>query len=112
GVARRRGSTTLGARRARGASRAGARGARLRPRRRSARADRRARLASARRARRFSARPQVTSELVYGRRAVREALRGPREVLELHASERALRSEAWLRDEPGLRLRLEPERVL
>ena len=31
-------------------------------------------------------------ELVYGRRAVREALRGPREVLELWATERALKA--------------------
>jgi 23S rRNA (guanosine2251-2'-O)-methyltransferase len=54
----------------------------------------------------------VTSELVYGRRAVREALRGRRQVLALHASERAIAAEAWLRDEPGLRLRVEPERTL
>jgi 23S rRNA (guanosine2251-2'-O)-methyltransferase len=54
----------------------------------------------------------VTPELVYGRRPVREALRGLREVFEVHATERALRSEAWLRDEPGLRLRVEPEREL
>ncbi len=33
----------------------------------------------------------MTGELVYGRRAVREALRGPREVLELLASERTAR---------------------
>jgi 23S rRNA (guanosine2251-2'-O)-methyltransferase len=38
----------------------------------------------------------VTSELVYGRRAVREALRGRREVLELLATERAAR-DAWER---------------
>jgi 23S rRNA (guanosine2251-2'-O)-methyltransferase len=38
----------------------------------------------------------VTSELVYGRRPVREALRGPREVLELFASERAAR-DGWER---------------
>jgi len=54
----------------------------------------------------------VTSELVYGRRAVREALRGRRQVLALHASERAIAAESWLRDEPGLRLRVEPERAL
>ena len=40
----------------------------------------------------------MTRELVYGRRPVREALRGPREVLELWAGERAVRSEAWLRE--------------
>jgi 23S rRNA (guanosine2251-2'-O)-methyltransferase len=38
----------------------------------------------------------VTSELVYGRRAVREALRGRREVLELLATERAAR-DGWER---------------
>jgi 23S rRNA (guanosine2251-2'-O)-methyltransferase len=38
----------------------------------------------------------VTSDLVYGRRAVREALRGRREVLEVWATERALKAEAWL----------------
>jgi len=35
-------------------------------------------------------------ELLYGRRAVREALRGRREVLEVWATERATRGEAWL----------------
>jgi len=35
-------------------------------------------------------------DLVYGRRAVREALRGRREVLELWASERAVAAEPWL----------------
>jgi 23S rRNA (guanosine2251-2'-O)-methyltransferase len=40
----------------------------------------------------------VTREQVYGRRAVREALRGPREVLELWATERALKAEPWLRE--------------
>jgi 23S rRNA (guanosine2251-2'-O)-methyltransferase len=38
----------------------------------------------------------VSGELVYGRRAVREALRGRREVLELWATERAAGAEAWL----------------
>jgi len=38
----------------------------------------------------------VTTDLVYGRRAVREALRGRREVLELLATERALAAESWL----------------
>jgi 23S rRNA (guanosine2251-2'-O)-methyltransferase len=52
----------------------------------------------------------VTSELVYGRRAVREALRGRREVLEVYASERALRTEAWLRERPQIQRR--PERAL
>ena len=54
----------------------------------------------------------MTTELVYGRRAVREALRGPRAVLELHASERAVSAEAWLREEKGVRVRVEPEREL
>jgi 23S rRNA (guanosine2251-2'-O)-methyltransferase len=38
----------------------------------------------------------VTPDLVYGRRAVREALRGRRQVLEIWATERALKSEDWL----------------
>lgn len=54
----------------------------------------------------------MTLELVYGRRAVREALRGPREVVELLAGRRALESEAWLREEPGLRVRVRSEREL
>ncbi len=54
----------------------------------------------------------MTAELAYGRRAVREALRGPREVLELFASERALAAEAWLREAPGLRVQVKPERAL
>jgi 23S rRNA (guanosine2251-2'-O)-methyltransferase len=51
----------------------------------------------------------VTRDLVYGRRPVREALRGPREVLELWASERAVRSEDWLRevDRPRVQTKLE-----
>ena len=52
----------------------------------------------------------MSSELVYGRRPVRELLRGPREVLELWATERALRAEPWLRD--GIRVQRKPERVL
>ncbi len=35
-------------------------------------------------------------DLVYGRRAVREALRGRREVIEVWATERAVKSEDWL----------------
>jgi 23S rRNA (guanosine2251-2'-O)-methyltransferase len=38
----------------------------------------------------------VTGDVVYGRRAVREALRGRREVLELWATERAIKAESWL----------------
>jgi 23S rRNA (guanosine2251-2'-O)-methyltransferase len=40
----------------------------------------------------------LTADLVYGRHAVREALRGRREVLELLASQRAIESESWLED--------------
>ena len=50
-------------------------------------------------------------EQAYGRRPVREALRGPREVLELWATERAVAGEAWLRDE-GVRVQVRPEREL
>jgi len=53
----------------------------------------------------------VTSELVYGRRPVREAVRGPREVRELWATERALRAEPWL-SEAGVRVQRKPERDL
>jgi 23S rRNA (guanosine2251-2'-O)-methyltransferase len=52
----------------------------------------------------------VTREQVYGRRAVREALRGRREVLELWASERAASSNGWLGEGP--RLQVKPEREL
>jgi 23S rRNA (guanosine2251-2'-O)-methyltransferase len=53
----------------------------------------------------------VTREQVYGRRAVREALRGRREVLELWATERAQKAESWLRDleRPRLQTKLERE---
>lgn len=54
----------------------------------------------------------MTRDLVYGRRPVREALRGPREVLELWASERAIRSEAWLRDVERPRMHTKLERDL
>jgi 23S rRNA (guanosine2251-2'-O)-methyltransferase len=52
----------------------------------------------------------VTREQVYGRRAVREALRGRRDVLELWATERTSAAEGWLRDGP--RLQIKPEREL
>ncbi len=53
----------------------------------------------------------MSRQLVYGRRPVREALRGRREVLELWASERALRVERWLRevDRPRVQVALERE---
>ena len=54
----------------------------------------------------------MTRELVYGRRPVLEALRGSREVLELWASERAVRSEAWLRDVERPRVQTKLERDL
>ncbi|PWU24564.1 MAG: 23S rRNA (guanosine(2251)-2'-O)-methyltransferase RlmB [Candidatus Rokuibacteriota bacterium] len=54
----------------------------------------------------------MTEDVLYGRRAVREALRGPREVLELLASERALSAEEWLRDARGLRVHVRPEKTL
>jgi 23S rRNA (guanosine2251-2'-O)-methyltransferase len=50
----------------------------------------------------------VTGDLVYGRRAVREALRGRREVLEVWATERAVGAEPWLA-EAQPRLKLERE---
>jgi 23S rRNA (guanosine2251-2'-O)-methyltransferase len=53
----------------------------------------------------------VTRELIYGRRAVRELLRGRRECLELWATERAARAEPWLYDAP-VRLQVKAERDL
>ena len=50
-------------------------------------------------------------EQVYGRRAVREALRGRRDVLEVWATERAVSAEPWLR-ENGKRVHVKPEREL
>jgi 23S rRNA (guanosine2251-2'-O)-methyltransferase len=54
----------------------------------------------------------VTREHVYGRRAVREALRGRREVLELWATERALAAEPWLNEQNGRRVHVKHEREL
>jgi 23S rRNA (guanosine2251-2'-O)-methyltransferase len=51
----------------------------------------------------------VTRELVYGRNAVREALRGRREVLELWAGERALAALPWLAEGPRVHVRKERE---
>jgi len=51
----------------------------------------------------------VTTDLVYGRRAVREALRGRREVLEVWATERAAKAEPWLSE---ARPKLKAEREL
>ena len=59
----------------------------------------------------LSARPprRVTRDLVYGRNPVREALRGPREVLELWASERAVAGLGWLAEGPRPRVKRERE---
>ncbi|HKP09452.1 MAG TPA: 23S rRNA (guanosine(2251)-2'-O)-methyltransferase RlmB [Gaiella sp.] len=54
----------------------------------------------------------MTREQIYGRRAVREALRGRREVLELWATERALNAEPWLRDDEAPRVQVKTEREL
>lgn len=51
----------------------------------------------------------MTRELVYGRNAVREALRGRREVLELCASGRAVASLPWLAEGPRVQVRKERE---
>uniref|UniRef100_UPI00398313CB RNA methyltransferase substrate-binding domain-containing protein n=1 Tax=Gaiella sp. TaxID=2663207 RepID=UPI00398313CB len=51
----------------------------------------------------------MTRELVYGRNAVREALRGRREVLELWVSERAAASLDWLAEGPRPRVVKERE---
>ncbi|HEX6702612.1 MAG TPA: 23S rRNA (guanosine(2251)-2'-O)-methyltransferase RlmB [Gaiellaceae bacterium] len=54
----------------------------------------------------------MTRELVYGRRPVREVLRGTREVLELWTTERALKAEPWLRETDRPRVQVKAERVL
>jgi 23S rRNA (guanosine2251-2'-O)-methyltransferase len=54
----------------------------------------------------------VTREQVYGRRPVREALRGRREVLELWATDRAQKAEAWLREVERPRIQTKLEREL
>jgi 23S rRNA (guanosine2251-2'-O)-methyltransferase len=53
----------------------------------------------------------MTREQVYGRRPVREALRGRREVLELWVTERAVKAEPWLRavERPRVQVKLERE---
>jgi 23S rRNA (guanosine2251-2'-O)-methyltransferase len=52
----------------------------------------------------------VTRDLVYGRNAVRELYRGPREVLETWVTERAATQSPWLG--AGPRAQVKPERVL
>ena len=54
----------------------------------------------------------MSREQVYGRRPVREVLRGPREVIELWATERAVKAERWLRDGDGPRVHVKLEREL
>jgi 23S rRNA (guanosine2251-2'-O)-methyltransferase len=54
----------------------------------------------------------VSREQVYGRRAVREASRGRREVLELWATERALKAEPWLSEKDRPRAQVKAEREL
>jgi 23S rRNA (guanosine2251-2'-O)-methyltransferase len=51
----------------------------------------------------------VTRDLVYGRNPVREALRGPRDVLEVWATERAVASLDWLGEGPRPRVKRERE---
>ena len=53
----------------------------------------------------------MTREQVYARRPVREVLRGRREVLELWATERAVKAEGWLRavERPRVQVKLERE---
>ena len=53
----------------------------------------------------------MNRQQVYGRRPVREALRGRREVLELWATERAVKAEPWLADleRPRVQVKLERE---
>jgi 23S rRNA (guanosine2251-2'-O)-methyltransferase len=54
----------------------------------------------------------VTREQVYGRRPVREAVLGPRGVLELWATERAVKAEPWLRELERPRVLVKLERDL
>lgn len=54
----------------------------------------------------------MTREQVYGRRAVRELLRGRREVLELWATERAVKSEDWLQEKSSVRVQTKLDRDL
>ena len=54
----------------------------------------------------------MTREQVYGRRPVREASRGRREVLELWATDRAVKVEAWLREVERPRVQTKLEREL
>jgi 23S rRNA (guanosine2251-2'-O)-methyltransferase len=54
----------------------------------------------------------VTRDHVYGRRPVRELLRGPRQVQELWVTERALVAEPWLKAESPVRVQVKLDRDL
>jgi 23S rRNA (guanosine2251-2'-O)-methyltransferase len=54
----------------------------------------------------------MTADQIYGRRAVREALRGSREVLELWATDRAIAAEPWLQENGGPRVQVKLDREL
>ena len=53
----------------------------------------------------------MSREQVYGRRPVRELIRGRREVLELWATDRAVKGEAWLREveRPRVQVKLDKD---
>ncbi|MEX2646833.1 MAG: 23S rRNA (guanosine(2251)-2'-O)-methyltransferase RlmB [Gaiellaceae bacterium] len=54
----------------------------------------------------------MTRDHVYGRRPVRELLRGPRRVQELWVTERALAAEPWLKAESPVRVQVKLDRDL
>jgi 23S rRNA (guanosine2251-2'-O)-methyltransferase len=54
----------------------------------------------------------VTTDEVYGRRSVRELLRGPREVFEVWATERALKGEPWIKADSPVRVQVKLDREL
>jgi 23S rRNA (guanosine2251-2'-O)-methyltransferase len=54
----------------------------------------------------------VTRDQVYGRRPIRELLRGPRQVQELWVTERALAAEPWLKAESPVRVQVKLDRDL
>ena len=54
----------------------------------------------------------MTRDHVYGRRPVRELLRGPRQVQELWVTERALVAEPWLKAESPVRVQVKLDRDL
>lgn len=54
----------------------------------------------------------MTRDHVYGRRPVRELLRGPRQVQELWVTERALAAEPWLKAESPVRVQVKLDREL